>query len=92
MKILNRPGFQGWDVHEQKRPQPIYTFHNSFPFAGDVIDVLVFIYAKEDYYEIQASAEARTAGPNDVLEGYAQTLAEALDRAEQVCRRWAERF
>jgi hypothetical protein len=75
-----------WDIHQDMPPNPRYTFNRDFPYRGDTIDVIVFVWEVDNGYEVTSSVEARSSGPYDHKEGAAITLTEALAYADTVCK------
>lgn len=81
-----------WDSVYALAPQALYTLNRSFPFSGDTIDVLVFIWERSNGYEITSSIEARSSGPYDANHGSVDTLQEALARVNSMCKTYNEQY
>jgi hypothetical protein len=92
MDLSRWPELQGWDVTKQIPPNPLYTFNKDFGYAGDTVDVLIFIFEEEGGYTVRSSTEARSSGPYNYDEGYVGTIDEAIGIAAQVSTRFTTRL
>lgn len=69
---------EGWSIVENQNE---FTIHRTYP---DGTDVIISIKRTNNGYEVWSSAEHRSSGPNNHLDGTAETL----ESAEQML--WLE--